>query len=164
MPRPASTPSLLPPPAPRARAGTLLAASVPVVGFNAVLMSEHFGAFFATGVIHVALLVRAIRAVLPERQLVAAVRLVLTAGAVAFGLALFVVAGYVAKSPTLGWTGGWAGGLAGGGGGWRWAGGGGALARRWEEGLSVVGRDGVAGVVGGREGVRRGAVVGKVAG
>jgi hypothetical protein len=37
--------------------GTLVACSIPVVGFNAVLMSEHFGAFFATAVIHGALLV-----------------------------------------------------------------------------------------------------------
>jgi dolichyl-diphosphooligosaccharide--protein glycosyltransferase len=37
--------------------GTLLAASVPVVGFNAVLMSEHFGAFLACAVLHAALLV-----------------------------------------------------------------------------------------------------------
>ena len=29
-------------------------ASIPVVGFNAILMSEHFGAFFAFGVLHAA--------------------------------------------------------------------------------------------------------------
>lgn len=35
--------------------GTIEAASIPVVGFNAVLMSEHFGSFLAFGVLHAAL-------------------------------------------------------------------------------------------------------------
>ena len=47
--------------------GTLEAASIPVVGFNAVLMSEHFGAFLAFGVLHAALGARAARALLPPR-------------------------------------------------------------------------------------------------
>lgn len=41
--------------------GTLLAASVPVIGFNAVLMSEHFAAFLAFGVLHVAMAVKYIK-------------------------------------------------------------------------------------------------------
>ena len=43
--------------APLVAIGTAMSASIPVVGFNAVLMSEHFGAFFAFVVLHVALLV-----------------------------------------------------------------------------------------------------------
>jgi dolichyl-diphosphooligosaccharide--protein glycosyltransferase len=31
------------------------------VGFNAVLMSEHFGAFFAFGILHAALAIRYIK-------------------------------------------------------------------------------------------------------
>lgn len=85
--------------------GTLLAASIPVVGFNAVLMSEHFGAFLATAVIHVALLVRWIRATLPPAQFAAAVRMVLVLGGAVLLGGLTLVVRYVAKSPTLGWTG-----------------------------------------------------------
>lgn len=44
------------------------AASVPVVGFNAVLMSEHFGAFFAFAVLHVAMLVRYLHSTLGGRE------------------------------------------------------------------------------------------------
>lgn len=39
----------------------LPAASIPVVGFNAVYMSEHFGAFLAFVVLHLAMLVRYVR-------------------------------------------------------------------------------------------------------
>lgn len=35
--------------------GTIEAGSIPVVGFNAVLMSEHFGSFLAFGVLHAAM-------------------------------------------------------------------------------------------------------------
>ena len=41
--------------------GTIEAASVPVVGFNAVLMSEHFGGFLAFAVLHAALGIRYIK-------------------------------------------------------------------------------------------------------
>jgi hypothetical protein len=37
------------------------AASIPVVGFNAVLTSEHFGAFFTFAVLHAALAIRYIK-------------------------------------------------------------------------------------------------------
>ncbi len=40
-------------------------ASIPVVGFNAVLMSEHFGAFFAFGILHAALAIRYIKVICP---------------------------------------------------------------------------------------------------
>jgi hypothetical protein len=38
------------------------AASIPVVGFNAVLTSEHFGAFLTFAVLHAALAIRYIKA------------------------------------------------------------------------------------------------------
>jgi hypothetical protein len=41
-------------------------ASIPVVGFNAVLMSEHFGAFFAFGILHAALAIRYIKVPIPN--------------------------------------------------------------------------------------------------
>lgn len=82
-----------------------LAASTPVVGFNAVLMSEHFGAFFACIVMHVILLVGWIKALLPPRQFEYATRLLLLTGAgVVSGLVLLVL-GYVLRSATFGWTG-----------------------------------------------------------
>lgn len=43
------------------RVDCLAAASIPVVGFNAILMSEHFGAFFAFAVLHAALAIRYIK-------------------------------------------------------------------------------------------------------
>ena len=39
----------------------LPAASIPVVGFNAILMSEHFGAFLTFGVLHGALAIRYVK-------------------------------------------------------------------------------------------------------
>ena len=61
--------------APLIAIGTLEAASIPVVGFNAVLMSEHFGAFLAFAVLHAALAGRAARYLLPPRVFEAALRL-----------------------------------------------------------------------------------------
>ena len=89
--------------------GTLEAAAFPVVGFNAVLMSEHFGAFFTCIVLHAALLLRFVRGLLPQRQFEAAVKLALTAGAAAGAVLVTLVVGYVVKSPTFGWTGEWLG-------------------------------------------------------
>jgi len=37
------------------------AASIPVVGFNAILMSEHFGSFLTFGVLHGALAIRYVK-------------------------------------------------------------------------------------------------------
>jgi len=85
--------------------GTLEAASIPVVGFNAVLMSEHFGAFLAFGVLHAALGARAARALLPPRAAAQALRIALTAAAVGGAAALVALIAYVAASPTFGWTG-----------------------------------------------------------
>jgi dolichyl-diphosphooligosaccharide--protein glycosyltransferase len=78
---------------------------VPVVGFNAVLMSEHFGAFFAFVVLHIALAVRYVRGVLSPAHFWRVAVAVLGAGAAVLGLGLAVVIAYVLKSPTLGWTG-----------------------------------------------------------
>lgn len=61
--------------------GTLLAASIPVVGFNAVGQSEHFGSFLAFGALHVALAVKYIQRIMPEREFRVARALVLSAGA-----------------------------------------------------------------------------------
>ncbi|CAD7701817.1 unnamed protein product [Ostreobium quekettii] len=85
--------------------GTLLAASIPVVGFNAILMSEHFGAFLAFGVLHAALLISWIHKMLPDRAYQMAKMLLLTSGAIALGGALLLVIAYVTTSPTFGWTG-----------------------------------------------------------
>jgi len=75
--------------APLAVIGTLVALSVPVVGFNAVLMSEHFGAFFAAAVLHLALFVRWMRSALAPALFARARRLALAVGgaALAAGLA-----------------------------------------------------------------------------
>jgi len=45
--------------------GTIEAASIPVVGFNAVLMSEHFGSFLAFGVLHAAMGMQYIKVGIP---------------------------------------------------------------------------------------------------
>lgn len=45
--------------------GTIEAASIPVVGFNAVLMSEHFGSFLAFGVLHAAMGMQYIKVSIP---------------------------------------------------------------------------------------------------
>jgi dolichyl-diphosphooligosaccharide---protein glycosyltransferase len=91
--------------APIAVLGTLIAASVPVVGFNAVTTSEHFGSFLAFGVLHVALMVRYIKRVLPPRDFRVAQAAVLAAGG-AVGAAVGVaVVLKVLTSPTFGWTG-----------------------------------------------------------
>ncbi|MEW5300470.1 MAG: hypothetical protein WDW36_003400 [Sanguina aurantia] len=91
--------------APLVAVGTLMSASVPVVGFNAILMSEHFGAFLAFAVLHVALLVSWVRSKLSRKHFtivcVSSLAVAGTAGAVAIA----AVAGYVLQSPTLGWTG-----------------------------------------------------------
>lgn len=47
--------------------GTLLAASIPVVGFNAILMSEHFASFFVFIVLHAALFVQFMRSALSDK-------------------------------------------------------------------------------------------------
>jgi len=85
--------------------GTLEAAAFPVVGFNAILMSEHFGAFLAFAVLHAALAAKALKALLPPRAFASAIRLLLTAGSVGAVAVIASLAAYVAASPTFGWTG-----------------------------------------------------------
>lgn len=85
--------------------GTLISLSVPVVGFNAVLMSEHFAAFLAFAVLHIGMVVHYIRRLLPPAEFRTAKLFVIGAGAVmgaAVGAAVVV---RVMASPTFGWTG-----------------------------------------------------------
>lgn len=91
--------------APLIAIGTLEAASIPVVGFNAVLMSEHFGSFLAFAALHAALAGRAAKYLLPQKVFEAALRLGVAAGACCGAAAVAAVVGYVAASPTFGWTG-----------------------------------------------------------
>ncbi|PRW05846.1 STT3 subunit of Oligosaccharyl transferase [Chlorella sorokiniana] len=85
--------------------GALAAANIPVIGFNAVLMSEHFASFFVFGLLHAALAIQYIHKMLPPRSYEAAKRLVLTFGTTALALVAALVVSYVAASPTFGWTG-----------------------------------------------------------
>lgn len=81
------------------------AASIPVVGFNAILMSEHFGAFFAFGVLHAALCIQWIKGLLPAHSYQTAKKLLLLLTVAAAGIVSVLVVGYVMTSPTFGWTG-----------------------------------------------------------
>jgi hypothetical protein len=99
-----SAPPLTHTPAPPAPAP---AASIPVVGFNAVLMSEHFASFFVWMILHLVLLVQWIKALLPDQTFNMAKRLVLSSGLALVGGLLMMTITYVLRSPTLGWTGGW---------------------------------------------------------
>ena len=85
--------------------GTLLSASIPVVGFNAVLMSEHFGAFLTFGFLHAHLFTEWIKNTLPERHFKQAKTLLLTTGAVLLAVSSLVIVTAVISSPTFGWTG-----------------------------------------------------------
>jgi dolichyl-diphosphooligosaccharide--protein glycosyltransferase len=85
--------------------GTLLAALVPVVGFNAVMTSEHFASFLVFILIHVVALVYYIKGILSPKMFKVAVALVVSGGlAVCFAMIAVLVA-MVASSPTMGWSG-----------------------------------------------------------
>ncbi|XP_074273766.1 dolichyl-diphosphooligosaccharide--protein glycosyltransferase subunit STT3A [Silene latifolia] len=85
--------------------GTLLAALVPVVGFNAVLTSEHFASFLVFIILHVVAFVYYIKGTLSPQMFKVAVTLVVSIGmAVCFAVAAVLVA-LVASSPTMGWSG-----------------------------------------------------------
>ncbi|GAV87547.1 STT3 domain-containing protein [Cephalotus follicularis] len=85
--------------------GTLLAALVPVVGFNAVMTSEHFASFLVFIIIHVVALVDYIKGSLSPKMFKVAVTLVVSVGlAVCFAVVAVLVA-LVASSPTMGWSG-----------------------------------------------------------
>ncbi|NP_001346552.1 Dolichyl-diphosphooligosaccharide--protein glycosyltransferase subunit STT3A-like [Zea mays] len=85
--------------------GTLLAALVPVVGFNAVMTSEHFASFLVFIILHVVALVYYIKGLLTPRLFKVAMTLVISVGlAVCFAVVAILVA-LVASSPTKGWSG-----------------------------------------------------------
>ncbi|KAL2929062.1 Dolichyl-diphosphooligosaccharide--protein glycosyltransferase subunit STT3A [Bienertia sinuspersici] len=79
--------------------GTLLAALVPVVGFNAVLTSEHFASFLVFIILHVVALVYHIKGILSPQMFKVAVTLVVSGGlAVCCAVAAVLIA-LVASSP-----------------------------------------------------------------
>ncbi|XP_042042287.1 dolichyl-diphosphooligosaccharide--protein glycosyltransferase subunit STT3A-like [Salvia splendens] len=85
--------------------GTLLAALVPVVGFNAVMTSEHFASFLVFIIIHVVALVYYIKGILSPQMFKVAVTLVVSVGMVVCFAVLAVLIALVASSPTKGWSG-----------------------------------------------------------
>lgn len=85
--------------------GALACMNIPVIGFNAVLMSEHFASFFVFGLLHVVLLVQYTKKCLTPEAFNAAKRATLTFGAVVASAFVLIVVSYVAASPTFGWTG-----------------------------------------------------------
>ncbi|KAG2718376.1 hypothetical protein I3760_03G217100 [Carya illinoinensis] len=85
--------------------GTLLASLVPVVGFNAVMTSEHFASFLVFIIIHVVALVYYIKGILSPKMFKVAVTFVVSIGVVVCGAVLAVLIALVASSPTKGWSG-----------------------------------------------------------
>ncbi|VAH63454.1 unnamed protein product [Triticum turgidum subsp. durum] len=85
--------------------GTLLAALVPVVGFNAVLTSEHFASFLVFIILHVVALVYYIKGLLTPRLFKVAMTFVLTVGLALCFAVVAILAALVASSPTKGWSG-----------------------------------------------------------
>ncbi|KAF9662569.1 hypothetical protein SADUNF_Sadunf18G0067900 [Salix dunnii] len=85
--------------------GTLLAALVPVVGFNAVMTSEHFASFLVFIIIHVVALVYHVKGNLSPRMFKVAVTLVVSVGMVVCCAMIAVLIALVASSPTKGWSG-----------------------------------------------------------
>ncbi|KAG8367357.1 hypothetical protein BUALT_Bualt16G0063700 [Buddleja alternifolia] len=85
--------------------GTLLAALVPVVGFNAVMTSEHFASFLVFIILHVVALVYYIKGILTPQMFKVAVTLVVSVGLIVCGAVLAVLVALVASSPTKGWSG-----------------------------------------------------------
>ncbi|KAK9269232.1 hypothetical protein L1049_001002 [Liquidambar formosana] len=85
--------------------GTLLASLVPVVGFNAVMTSEHFASFLVFIIIHVVALVYYIKGILSPKMFKVAVTLVVSVGLVVCCAVIAVLVALVASSPTKGWSG-----------------------------------------------------------
>ncbi|XP_062149477.1 dolichyl-diphosphooligosaccharide--protein glycosyltransferase subunit STT3A-like isoform X2 [Alnus glutinosa] len=85
--------------------GTLLAALVPVVGFNAVMTSEHFASLLVFIIIHVVALVYYIKGILSPKMFKVAVTFVISIGLVVCCAVLAVLVALVASSPTMGWSG-----------------------------------------------------------
>ncbi|CAL0324010.1 unnamed protein product [Lupinus luteus] len=85
--------------------GTLLASLVPVVGFNAVMTSEHFASFLVFIIIHVVALVYYIKGILSPKMFKVAVALVVSVGLAVCCATIAVLIALVASSPTKGWSG-----------------------------------------------------------
>ena len=85
--------------------GTLAALSVPVVGFNAVLTSEHFSSFLMFAALNAAAVLEFLRSNLNERSFAAAQRLILTGAGAGLAVGVAAMVAYVSSSPTMGWTG-----------------------------------------------------------
>ncbi|CAN4096324.1 unnamed protein product [Withania somnifera] len=85
--------------------GTLLAALVPVVGFNAVMTSEHFASFLVFLILNVVGLVYYIKGMLTPKMFKVAVTLVVSAGLIVCCTVVAVLIALVASSPTMGWSG-----------------------------------------------------------
>ena len=85
--------------------GTLMAASIPVVGFNAIRQSEHFASFVVFGILNVVAAVDALKRMLPEALFRAARNLLLSAALACLGavVALFILSALA--SPTFGLSG-----------------------------------------------------------
>ncbi|KAE8682854.1 Dolichyl-diphosphooligosaccharide--protein glycosyltransferase subunit STT3A [Hibiscus syriacus] len=85
--------------------GTLLAALVPVVGFNAVMTSEHFASFLVFIILHVVAFVYYIKGTLTPKMFKVAVTLVVSVGLAVCCAVIAVLIALVASSPTKGWSG-----------------------------------------------------------
>ncbi|KAK1421027.1 hypothetical protein QVD17_23074 [Tagetes erecta] len=85
--------------------GTLMAALVPVVGFNAVMTSEHFASFLVFIIIHVVGLAYYIKGILSPKMFKVAATLVVSVGLVVCCAVVAVLIAVVASSPTKGWSG-----------------------------------------------------------
>ncbi|KAK4280931.1 hypothetical protein QN277_012483 [Acacia crassicarpa] len=85
--------------------GTLLASLVPVVGFNAVMTSEHFASFLVFIIIHVVALVYYIKGILSPKMFRVAMTLVVSVGLAVCCAVIAILAALVASSPTKGWSG-----------------------------------------------------------
>eukprot|EP00889_Picochlorum_renovo_P001289 jgi/Picre1/28319/NNA_003725.t1 len=85
--------------------GALAAMNIPVIGFNAVLMSEHFASFLVFGLLHLVLAIKYTKQVLSPSAYNAAKRAVVSGGAILASILILLIVSYVAASPTFGWTG-----------------------------------------------------------
>lgn len=85
--------------------GALACMNIPVIGFNAVLMSEHFASFFIFAFLHAVLGIQYIKKKLPARHFEAAKRAVLSVAGIVLAIVFLMVVTYITASPTLGWTG-----------------------------------------------------------
>ncbi|KAE8705836.1 Dolichyl-diphosphooligosaccharide--protein glycosyltransferase subunit STT3A [Hibiscus syriacus] len=85
--------------------GTLLAALVPVVGFNAVMTSEHFASFLVFIILHVVAFAYYIKGILTPKMFKVAVTLVVSVGLAVCCAVIAVLIALVASSPTKGWSG-----------------------------------------------------------